>query len=80
MGQRGEVRGIYGMDLKSNQLRLLCTLPGEPFSTVRRNLILQSIGQHALTLAWPSPAGDHCYEVYSISLPRGEITQLWPQP
>ena len=80
VGERGEVRGIYGMDLKSNQLRLLCTLPGEPFSTVRRNLILQSIGQHALTLAWPSPAGDHCYEVYSISLPRGEITQLWPQP
>ena len=78
VGQRGEVRGIYAMNLGSGRLSLLCSLPGDTFSTVRRSLVLQAIQEDCMLLAWPVSQGEHRYEVFSISLPQGEISRLWP--
>ena len=78
VGQRGEVRGIYAMNLGSGRLSLLCSLPGDAFSTVRRSLVLQAIQEDCMLLAWPVSQGEHRYEVFSISLPQGDISRLWP--
>ena len=78
VGQRGEVRGIYAMNLENGRLSLLCSLPEDAFSTVRRSLFLQAIKEDRMVLAWPVTQDEHRYEVFSISLPQGQTTRLWP--
>ena len=66
------------MNLENGRLSLLCSLPEDAFSTVRRSLFLQAIKEDRMVLAWPVTQDEHRYEVFSISLPQGQTTRLWP--
>ncbi|MBQ3076246.1 MAG: hypothetical protein IJC43_00160, partial [Clostridia bacterium] len=79
IGQRNDVRGIYVMNTVTGLLRLLCPLPGAPFSPQLHSARLLLADPARLLLAWPT-GGDEAYEIFSVTLPRGETTRLWPQP